>query len=111
MIRCDTCANSKHCNKIVSSDSACYDYTCNLKISVGQTIYFARWEGDLSGIRCKCVSAKVINSTPDFIDVKNKNRDTRFEPDILKFALNHYGLLFFLSKGDFYSVFVDCERD
>lgn len=110
MIRCDTCANSEHCSKIVSSDSMCYDYMCNLKISVGQTIYFANWE-DLSGICCKCISAKVINSTSDFVDVKNKIRDARFEPDIMRFALNKYGWLFFLSKEDLYSVFVDCERD
>lgn len=111
MIRCDTCANSKHCSKIASSDSICHDYTCNLKISVGQTIYFANWEEDLSGICCKCISTKVINSTPDFVDVKNEIRDTRFEPDIMRFALNDYGRLFFLNKEDLYSVFVDCERD
>lgn len=111
MIRCDTCANSERCNKIASSDSVCYDYTCNLKISVGQTIYFAHWEEDLPDIRCECIPAKVINSTPDFIDVKNEIRDTRFEPDIMRFALNKCGWLFFLNKEDFYSVFVDCERD
>lgn len=111
MIRCDTCVNSEHCNKIASSGSVCYDYTCNLKISVGQTIYFANWEEGLSGICCKCISTKVINSIPDFVDVKNEIRDARFEPDIMRFALNKYGELFFSNKEDLYSVFIDCERD
>ena len=39
MIRCDSCANSKHCNKITSSNMECSQYVCNLNFSVGQTIY------------------------------------------------------------------------
>lgn len=44
MIRCDSCANSKHCDKITSSNMECSQYVCNLNFSVGQTISFVNRE-------------------------------------------------------------------
>ena len=104
MIRCDSCANSEHCNKITSSNMECSQYVCNLNFSVGQTIYFANWEQGSSGFCCKCISRKIIDVTPNYIAVKGKYYNLLFE-------FSNYGKLFFLNKEDLYSVFVDCERD
>ena len=104
MIRCDSCANSKHCNKITSSNMECSQYVCNLNFSVGQTIYFANWEQGSSGLCYKCISRKIIDVTPNYIVVKGKYYNLLFE-------FSNYGKLFFLNKEDLYSVSVDCERD
>ena len=104
MIRCDTCANSEHCNEIVSSNSMCFLYICNLNFSVGQTVYFANWEQGSSGFCCKCISSKIVDVTSSYIEVKDKYRRLVFE-------LSDYGKFFFLNKEDLYSVFVDCERN
>ncbi len=104
MIRCDTCANSKHCNKITSSNMECSQYVCNLNFSVGQTIYFADWKQESSGFYCKCVSSKIVDVTSIYIEVKDKYCRSVFKR-------SDYEKLFFLNKEDLYSVFVDCERD
>lgn len=104
MIRCDTCANSKHCDKITSSNTECSQYICNLSFSVGQTIYFTNWEQRSSGSCRKSISRKIIDVTPNYIVAKGKHCRLVFES-------SNYGKLFFLNEEDLYSVFADCERD
>lgn len=104
MIRCDTCANSEHCSKIASSNSMCYDYMCNLKFSVGQTIYFARWEGGSDGFYCRCVSAKIVEVVQNSIEVKSK------EYHLLLINKSKFKTVFFLTKEECMEACDICTR-
>ena len=97
MIRCDTCANSEHCNEIASSDSMCFLYICNLNFSVGQTVYFTRWEQNEHDVALRCLSGQIIKTTSDYIEVK-------VGVHYLSFLLSDYGKTFSLNKKELYSV-------